>query len=284
MKASLEQIIGKEQSSITITNLNREQFDGPYHYHPELELTWIKSSVGKRYIGSDVSDYTHDDLVLVGSNTPHCWRSTKENFGMRAKAIVIQFNIGFLGTAINEVPEFQQIKSLMETLNGGVIIIGKTKERTISKMRSLTRYKGFDRLVKFIEILDEISRSKETTAIDHFLAKTNHSTAENDRFQRIYTHIINNYQREMSLKEISDIANMTPPAFCRYFKNVARKTFTEVVLEFRINHACNLLKNTNLSISQVCFDSGFGNLSYFNKTFKAKVEYSPLQYKKLFSN
>lgn len=284
MKATLEQITGKEQSSLTITNLDRECFDGPYHYHHELELTWIRSGNGKRIIGSNISDYDQNDLVLVGSDISHCWKSSDNKPGIRSKAIVVQFSKEFLGSALVDVPELRHINSLIETLNSGIIINGETKKIVISKMKLLIKADRIERLMKFIEILDEISRSAETISVGALTDKLKYPTVEKDRFQRIYSYLINNYQKELNLKDIASLANMTPPAFCRYFKTIARKTFTEVVIEFRINHACHQLKSSDESISQVCFDSGFGNLSHFNKTFKSKTGYSPLQYRNLFKD
>ncbi len=284
MKATLEQITGKDQSSLTITNLDRERFDGPYHYHHELELTWIRSGIGKRIIGSNISDYDQNDLVLVGSDISHCWKSSDIKPGIRSKAIVVQFSKEFLGSALADVPELRHINSLIESLNSALIIKGETKSRVVSKMKLLIKTDGIERLIKFIEILDEISRSIETIPVGAVTDKIKYPTIDKDRFQRIYSYLINNYQNELNLKDIADLANMTPPAFCRYFKSIARKTFTEVVIEFRINHACNQLKSSAQSISQVCFDSGFGNLSYFNKTFKSKTGYSPMQYRTLFKD
>ena len=73
MKVLFEQVTPKIESSVSILDLNIARFDAPYHFHPELELTWIRKGYGKRYIGGKVSDFESDDLVLVGSNVPHCW-------------------------------------------------------------------------------------------------------------------------------------------------------------------------------------------------------------------
>ena len=81
---------------------------------------------------------------------------------------------------------------------------------------------------------------------------------------------------------VTDAGLSTPTAFCRYFKNVTRKTLVKIVTEFRINQACQLLRNSEKSVNEICFECGFGNISYFNKTFKAMTENTPLQYRNLF--
>ena len=132
------------------------------------------------------------------------------------------------------------------------------------------------------EILDLIANSEETELVDHHFAGLTATPAETVRFQKVFSYLIGNYQQEVCLKTIAKIANLTPTAFCRYFKNVTRKTLVQILTEFRINQACQLLRTSGKSVNEICFECGFGNISYFNKTFKAITEYTPLQYRNLF--
>ncbi len=282
MKAVFEQLTTRIENSISITDLNMTSFDGPYHYHPELELTWIRNSSGKRYVGGNVSDYKPDDVVLVGANVPHCWHSMNEAVHDNAQAIVIQFQPNFAGVGFLELPELIKIKSLFEKAIAGVLINGITKATIISQMRQFPAADGFNRLLQFLGMLDLIANSEETELIDHHFAGLTASPAETERFQKVFSYLIGHYQQEVSLKAAAKIANLTPTAFCRYFKHVTRKTLVEVVTEFRINQACQLLRNSEKPVNEICFECGFGNNSYFNKTFKAITEYTPLQYRNLF--
>ena len=282
MKAVFEQLTTRIENSISITDLNITSFDGPYHYHPELELTWIRTSSGKRYVGGNVSDYKPDDVVLVGANVPHCWHSMNEAVHNNAQAIVIQFQPNFAGRSFLELPELIKIKSLFEKAISGVLIKGSTKATIISKMRQFPAVNGFSRLLQFLEILDLIANSEETELIDHHFAGLTASPAETERFQKVFSYLIGHYQQEVSLKSAAKIANLTPTAFCRYIKHVTRKTLVEIVTEFRINQACQLLRNSEKPVNEICFECGFGNNSYFNKTFKAITQYTPLQYRNLF--
>ena len=282
MKAVFEQLTTRIENSISITDLNMTSFDGPYHYHPELELTWIRNSSGKRYVGGNVSDYKPDDVVLVGANVPHCWHSMNEAVHDNAQAIVIQFQPNFAGVGFLELPELIKIKCLFEKAIAGVLIKGITKATIISQMRQFPATDGFNRLLQFLGMLDLIANSEETELIDHHFAGLTASPAETERFQKVFSYLIGHYQQEVSLKAAAKIANLTPTAFCRYFKHVTRKTLVEVVTEFRINQACQLLRNSEKPVNEICFECGFGNNSYFNKTFKAITEYTPLQYRNLF--
>jgi AraC-like DNA-binding protein/mannose-6-phosphate isomerase-like protein (cupin superfamily) len=281
MKAFFEQLITGIESSVSIIELNMTHFDGPYHFHPELELTWIQKGSGRRYLGDNVSDYGPDDLVLVGANVPHCWLSGKETIPAKAQAIVIQFQPNFAGETFLELPEVTKIQNLIKKANAGMIFKGNTKEKIKSKMVQCTSADGFSRLLRFFEILDLAANSKEVETIAPYSTAMTASPAETERFQKVFSFLISNYQQEISLKAVAKIANLTPTAFCRYMKNVTRKTLVEIVTEFRINHACQLLRNSKKSVNEICFECGFGNISYFNKTFKAFTKFSPLQYRRL---
>ena len=138
------------------------------------------------------------------------------------------------------------------------------------------------KLINLLEILEIIALSTETELIDAQFSSYALSAVDTERFQKVYAYIIDNYQQEISLDAISAIAYLTPTAFCRYFKKMTRKTLVDVVTEFRIKHTCQLLTSTEKSVSDICFESGFGNISYFNKEFKKATAYSPLSYRKLF--
>ena len=282
MKPFFEQLTTGIQNAVSVIDLNMTSFNGPYHFHPELELTWIRKSSGKRYVGGNVSDYNPDDLVLVGANVPHCWHSMNEEIPGNAQAIVIQFHSNFAGEAFLELPELIKIKSVFEKAVSGILITGNTRAKIISKIKKCSATDGLNRLLQFLEIFDLIANSEETELIDHHFAGLTASPAETERFQKVFSYLIRNYQQEISLKTVANIANLTPTAFCRYFKIVTRKTLVEIVTEFRINQACQLLRNSEKSVNEICFECGFGNNSYFNKTFKAMTNHTPLQYRNLF--
>jgi len=282
MKPSFEQITTGIENSFSVVELNLHRFDGPYHFHPEIELTWIRNSLGKRFVGVNIADYEPGDLVLLGANIPHCWQSMNESSPYNAQAVVIQFRSDFAGDTFLKLPELKKIQESILKSEAGMIIQGETKSKVISKINQCLTADKLHRILILIEILDLISNSEETKLIDQPLTWHNTLSANADRFQNIFSYLIKNYQQNISLKTVAGIANMTPNAFCRYFKNVTRKTLVESIRELRINQACQLLRNTSKPINDICFESGFGNLSYFNKAFKEATGYAPLQYRFFF--
>ncbi len=282
MKPSFEQITTGIENSISVVELNLNRFDGPYHFHPEIELTFIRNSSGKRFVGANISDYDSGDLVLLGANIPHCWQSMNELSPDNAQAVVIQFRSDFVGDTFLKLPELRKIQELILKSEAGMLIQGETKSKVISKINQCLTADKLHRILILIEILDLVANSEETLLIDQPITWHNKLSTDKERFQNVFSYLIQNYQQDISLKTVAGIANMTPNAFCRYFKNVTRKTLVESVKELKVNQACQLLRYTAKPINDICFESGFGNISYFNKTFKEATGYAPLHYRNLF--
>jgi AraC-like DNA-binding protein len=288
MKASLEHLQQDSNQSFSIKEVQKVRFDTPYHFHPELELTLIISGEGKRFVGNQIADFSPGDLVLLGPNLPHCWQNhrsdwlTKEDHHLGSQALVIHFNSDFLGDVFMSQPECQGIKSLFERAKRGFSIQGPTQDKIAREMLQLANLAPFPRLLSFLQIIHTLSLA----TADLQMIESNESIyalskIDLERINRVYAYVIANYTQEVHLDEVAHLANMTETAFCRYFKKVTQKTFVELVTEFRVKHACQLLRTSTKSMVEICFESGFGNLSHFNKQFKEWMKIPPLQYRKL---
>ncbi|MBL7818959.1 MAG: AraC family transcriptional regulator [Saprospiraceae bacterium] len=283
MRAAYEHLSENIENSFLYRRFSLPQFDAPFHYHPELELTFIEQSEGRRFVGQQVADFVAGDLVLLGENVPHCWLnnvSHTEGIGS-AKSIVIQFRKDFLGDTFLNLPEMGAVNQLFQKAQSGILIKGKTRDKVVEKM-DFSYLTSFQKLIQLIEILQIIAISDEIELIDTQFSSSTVSMLDTERFRKVYAYIIENYQQEISLEAVAAVAHLTPTAFCRYFKKMTRKTLVDVILEFRLKHACQLLISTEKSVSDICFDSGFGNISYFNKQFKNALGHSPLNYRKMF--
>ena len=253
-----------------------------WHYHPEIELIFVCGGSGKRQIGSNISYFTEGDLILIGSNLPHCGmtnENTKNDY-----EIVIQFSQDFLGTEIWNAPEMNRIFQMLETAKSGIVFGEKVKKALASKMDALVKSSSLDKLVKLIDILDELAHTNDFKILNAGKYYLQTQKEDNDRINLIFNHVKDNFKNQISLEEVSGLATMTVPSFCRYFKKITNKTFTQFVNEYRITHSLKLLAEQPMSITEICFESGFNNFSYFNKTFKEHTKQSPSQYRKEFSN
>lgn len=285
MKATYEQLNETAETSFLYRQFSIPQFNAPFHFHPEIELTLILKSSGRRFVGRQVSDFEAGDLVLLGENVPHCWLNTEGGNQLlpdAAQSIVIQFLPKVISSDFSS-PELKPIFKLLQNSASGILIKGKTRDAIAEKMITHLEARPFKKLVALLDMLCTlVDAHDDLELIDTTLSVITPSMSHTEKIQKIYAYIIENYQNDIDLGTISAIAHLTPTAFCRYFKKITRKTLIDVVTEFRIKHACQLLNTTDKSVSDICFESGFGNISYFNKEFKKAIGHSPLNYRKLF--
>lgn len=146
MKATYEQLTENIENSFLYRRFNLPKFNAPYHFHPELELTFIERSKGTRFIGRQVADFEAGDLVLLGANVPHCWQNTvdpnliggnPDTIGKGAEgaqSIVIQFKEDFAGDVFLKLSEMGEIRQLFVKAQAGILIKGTTRDFVADKM------------------------------------------------------------------------------------------------------------------------------------------------------
>jgi AraC-like DNA-binding protein len=282
-KPSLEKITPEFGSSFAV-----KQYIDPspnlraplWHFHPELELVYVKGGSGKRHIGNHLSYYNDGELILIGSMLPH-YGFTDRLTGNESETIV-QLREDFLGTAFFKSNEMFSIAQLFDRARAGIAFHGTSKWKIGRRLENLPALDNFAKLVELLCILQDMAWSTEYEILnaDGFTFEV--QNADNERVNIIYDHVRKNFQRPIPLEEIAAEVSMTIPAFCRYFKKLSGKTFTRFVNEFRIVHACKLLSEMPSSITDICFESGFNNFSHFNRLFKKITGKSPSDYRREF--
>lgn len=284
IKASYEVLQPTSGHSFLVRKFSKLAFDAPYHFHEEFELTYILHGKGKRYVGSHMEDFTSGDLVLLGSNLPHCWKLEANNGDKAdASAIVIQFNTNFLGGDFFKKDELQSINKLFQKSASGISFNSGTRNSANRSMTHLWEEKSnFKMLIGLLEILQLLATSNEYVLLDQQRSVARQTRAEQERINPVLAYLVENFTGKVSLDVASGIANMTPNAFCKYFKKITRKTFMETVIDYRLNYATQQLVQTDKPISEISFDSGFGDVSHFYKMFRHKTQQSPLNYRKNF--
>lgn len=281
MKAVFEKLTTEQSSSFIFRQFEVPAFDAPFHFHPEYELTLILKGEGQRYVGKQVNDFFEGDLVFLGSNLPHCWIAQKANQEEMLGAIVIQFDENFLGKGFFQLPEMAKIKEFLQKSKAGFQILDEVKEILTTKIKALVVAQPLQKMLGLIEILAILSQCQDLQIIDFSFSEHHYSQIETARFQKVFSYLIENFKEEISLDQIANIADLSPTSFCRYFKSITQKTFVEVLIEFRLQNACQLLIKTDLPIQQVAFDSGFGDVPYFNKLFKKHKQCTPMAFRNL---
>ncbi|MDH3323558.1 MAG: AraC family transcriptional regulator [Flavobacteriaceae bacterium] len=248
-----------------------------WHFHPEMELVYVNKGQGKRHIGNHLSYFNNSQLILIGANLPH--NGFVDRLTTNGAETIVQFKSDFLGDTFLKLPEMASINALFERAKKGILFQTETKKLLGPKIENLLNLQGLTRVLKFIEILNELSVTDDYTLLnaDGFAFET--EPQDSKKIDIIFKHINRNFQRSISLDEISEKVSMTTPAFCRYFKKATGKTFTKLVNEYRIVHATKLLQENQTSITDICFECGFNNFSHFNKLFKEFTGESASKYR-----
>jgi len=284
LKPSLEPIQATGENSFLLRAFEEEAFSAPYHFHPEFELTLITKGEGRRYIGNHMDRYIPHDMVLVGSNLPHCWKTEPVVKGEKnAGSIVIQFREDFLGTDFFHQKEMAHIRALLEKSRSGIVFSDATKQMVIPMIYEMMAAPlHFKKLLLFLELLESLATHQPYHLLNGDQGNLKQSSSDQERINLVLAYIIENFKDKISLDKASSVANMTTNAFCKYFKKITRKTFMDVVIEYRLNYATKQLVYTDKPVSHICFESGFNDIAHFSRMFKQKMKSTPMAYRKHF--
>ncbi len=280
IKPTLEKIVPEFGSSFHLENFtkNYKNKNPIWHYHPEIEIVYVNGGSGKRQIGSHLSYYRNGALLLIGSNVPHCG-FTDQLTGNRSETI-LQMLPDFTGTTFLELPEMRGISALLMRAQRGIDFHGTAKQKIGKLIEDLKSLNPFEKLLGILTILKTMESSEEYTLLnaEGFTIET--SMQDNNRINIIFNFVQKEFTRAITITEIANLVSMSIPGFCRYFKKVTNKTFVEFLNEYRLVHATKLLHEQQISITDVCFESGFSNFSHFNKLFKKFTGKTPSAYRK----
>ncbi|MGQ7871321.1 AraC family transcriptional regulator [Sunxiuqinia sp. sy24] len=286
MKIMHEQVSFRGTNSFNIKWDDFPHFTFPWHFHTEYELVYVIKSFGKRFVADHVEDFHDGDLVLLGPNLPHFWKNDEvffqNNPDYHVNAIVIHFPADFFKDQQENYPEFLPIRDLLSRATRGLRFQKQVAKRLDSKLKKLLNKKGLERTLLLLEILGQMGKTKQYHSLASESYRLNLNNWSTNRLDKVM-HIINaNYRQPIKLDQVASHIGMNTTAFCRYFKEKTGKPFIEFVNEMRIGYACKLLLEKKHSVSQICFESGFNNLSNFNRCFKRITSLSPVQYQNQF--
>jgi len=264
---------------------NREVpcLDAAWHYHLEYELLYISKSSGIRFVGDSVSQFLPGDLVLVGPYLPHLWRNNASyyegNQEQRVKTIVTKFSKDFIGENTFDSPEFLEINKMLDESKYGVVFGAKTSEKMHDELLNIVNLNQVEQSIKLLDILHRLSISADKKLLSS--SDMRQFTSDNsERIDSILKFISDNYASYISLTDVSEVACMTTNSFCRFFKRMTNKSFTQFLNEVRIRNASRLLIQEDLPVSEVCYVVGYNSITNFNKQFKLIMGSTPNNYRK----
>jgi AraC-like DNA-binding protein len=286
MKPALEHLPLENGQSFVVKYFDYKYYPTPWHYHPELEIVLVTESTGKRFIGDHITDFKPGNLALLGPNIPHTYRNDdkyyEENSILRAKSIVIHFTSASLTNDFLNLPEANMLNRLFEASAFGLEITGKTNEKVSNKLFDIVSYTGLKRWICLIEILLDIaSGNTDVTRITQS-PYAGYNEKESTRMCNVLNWVMINLTNSITLEDAAAVAQMNPNAFSRFFSLRTRKTFSEFIKELRLQKAAKLLIESELPVTEICFECGYNNISNFNRQFLNYYSMNPVKYKKGF--
>lgn len=279
MKAILEKISHDQRHSFAAFEFERTHFDCPFHYHPEIELTLIVHSSGQRYVGDHIGRFAPGDLVLMGPNLPHMYTNDAKFVGM-AHSIVLQFLPECLGVGFFQRNELKAIHDLLEKSRVGLSFHGHTRDKIAPLLEQFRPLEGSSRIAAFLHILEILARSKEVKTLASPTYSPSLALYQGERINRVCDLIAKKFKEGITQSEAARTARMSGPSFSRFFRRATNKTFRSFLNEVRIGYASQLLLETDRTVAEACYDSGFGNLSNFNRQFLKLRKVSPRNFRK----
>lgn len=277
MKPVLEDVFREKEYVIKAGKYELPYFQSPFHYHPEYEITCILKSEGTMYIGDKTFPFEKEELTFIGPSIPHVWINSKEYYkqNKKASAIVVQFSKNLFSDESLKTPEFSSLAKILNMANKGL----KVKSLTVHTLRLLHELcktdvvKRYAVLVQLLMNLASVNRYElllhEQEVLDCYV---------NEKYEKLLTYIYNN-STEVTLNMVSEYIGMNKSALCRYIKKHTNSTFSELVNLIKVKNACILLRETDLSIIHIAFDTGFSSTSYFIRVFKKIIGKSPGKYR-----
>jgi AraC-like DNA-binding protein len=279
MRANLETLIHPPDSFLVSKKIRLPAFNHPYHFHPEIEVTFIQASSGTRVIGDDIGSFHPGELYLLGANLPHVFRNTVLP-ERPAEAEVLQFLRDPRSGFWESLPEAQAFLALLDRSQSGLVFDRKTSGSAGALLRQIRERTGARRLAAFFELAGTLLEAP----VPRMLASPGspspiRQTSGSLRIHRICTVILGRFAESLSHREMARLAHMAPASFSRLFLRTTGKTFTQFVTEVRLGHATRLLCESDATIAGVAFASGFNNLAHFNRQFRRHHNCSPRKYR-----
>ncbi|MFS4472265.1 AraC family transcriptional regulator [Chryseobacterium sp. T20] len=250
----------------------------PLHQQETWELSYIITGSGVRIIGDIVENFSKGEIILIPPNIPHCWsfdESVHDSEG-NIENITIVFENDFLESCKNIFPELLHSISELQSNENAVSFKNELLEKLQTLMASMIHQNGIERLSSFIKLLELVSYCKEMQVVGRPVSENK----KEKKLQEIYLFILNNFQRNITLEEISRSVGMQKSSFCVFFKKMTGKSFFTYLTEFKIESSCQMLLKTKLSVAEICIASGFSDIPYYNRVFKKIKNVPPTQFRK----
>nr|WKN35393.1 AraC family transcriptional regulator [Tunicatimonas sp. TK19036] len=270
--------------AILLQTDNQPYFYDALHQHPEIQISCILQSSGTLFLGDYIDNFTPGDVFVIGSNIPHVFKNDPiyyaENSEVNAYMLTVFLSPTALGKEFLKLPESAGLAEFIRMSKQGIKVHGTAREILVEMLTEIQSQDGLDRMITFLNIIRIIINAEESQTLSSHMIDFDVNEREGHRLNAVIRFTLNEYHRPITLEEVAEITNLSAPAFCRFFKKRTRKSYVSFLNELRIGKACKLLLDKDLSISEICYNAGFKNISHFNRKFRAILGVTPSEYRK----
>lgn len=252
------------------------------HSHNNFELNFIVSGTGRRIVGNDISSFEDNDLVLLGPEVPHSWEILETEKVNSPSCITIHFFENILRSDFFNIPELEEVESLLRQAHKGICFRGKEVVKIKKHLENLVNLNGLESYIELLKVFSFLLKIEDRKFLTNTEIYSTSFAKDKDQINKVYEYVFLNIEEGIKLKEVADLVHMAPGSFCRYFKKKTSLTFMEYVKNVRIGIAAKMLIETEKSITQICYHSGYNNLANFNHYFKTVMKSTPSEYRKVF--
>jgi len=267
----------------TIFSRVKQKFDFPLHYHDEYELNLILNAKGaKRLVGGNIELIDDVELVLIGPNLYHTWL-THQCRNEEIIEVTIQFHKDLFDEKLLKRNQLSFLKHMLEHSQRGILFSAETALALKDKLLSLDKKTGFDSVLELLSVLHDLSISRNMRTLSEPSFTSEKFYYNSRRIERVFEYMNCNYNKTVSLAEVSRIANMPEASFSRFIKKRTGKTFIDSLNEIRLGHASRMLIDTTNTIAEIAYKCGFNNISNFNRIFKRKKFCIPKEFRETYA-
>lgn len=261
----------------------------PLHKHVEYELMLFTKGTGKQFVGEAVCDFKPGDVALIGSNVPHLHLSKAQlqqkernkDIDDNSEGQAIQFRPELFPTNLMDLPDYQHLYDLLSKSQYGIRFYDDCLyEDLLGLIDEFDNSSFTSRIICLLKMLERLYSCKSFKLLSEIpYNMANHQESATEPINKVYTFLYNHFKDDVKLDEIADYVGQNKTALCRYFRHCSRKSIFQSLAEIRIGHSAKLLTYSNLSISQIAFESGYNTMSHFIAQFKNIMGRTPSEYR-----
>jgi AraC-like DNA-binding protein len=281
MKPTLRKVTPNPGYSFVVRKDVADEMINNWHYHPEFEILYIEKSSGTWLVGDHVGHFQSGNIVLLGSNLPHCYKHDPEFLEKESggESIGVLFLASVFGKDFLKIPEAAPIKALLDKSAQGLKIEGESEAKCADLLKRMLKMSPGERMIALLSLLNTVAERREYTTLSS-AAFTTLIGGDQEKIKAVFDYTLHHFHEKISLDQVASLIHMTRYSFCRFFKRKTKKTYVQFIMEIRIGKACKLLVEDEKNVSEICYACGFNNLSHFHIQFKSITGMKPLEYKK----